>query len=136
MKKPYKADSGKTRRTGSPDRPRSERTIPSILDSIDPEDMWKETAEAVEELTDRTAEPIDFPHGHEPDEDEAPEDGMNEVTRAAESMPVGTPADRADHSAQREEHPPVPPSIDDVLDKDLTPDPADDPPRARTPRKR
>ncbi|MCY0854572.1 MULTISPECIES: hypothetical protein [unclassified Cupriavidus] len=136
MKKPHKVDSGKTRRTGSPGRPRTDRTIPSILDSTELEDVWENIEEAVDEFTERAAEPIDFPHGHDPDEDDAPEEGMNEITRAAESIPADTPADRADRSAEREEHPPAPPNIDDVLDKDLMPDPADDAPRAGKHRKR
>ncbi len=136
MKKPQKVDSGKTRRTGSPARPRTSRAIPAILDSTEPEDTWENMAEAVDAFTERTAEPIEYPHGHDPDEDDVPEEGMNEITRAAENIPADTPADRADRSAQREEHPPAPPNIDDVLDKDLIPDPDDDAPRARKHRKR
>lgn len=136
MKKPHKMDSGKAPRSGSPDRPRTDRTIPSILDSTELEDVWENIEEAVDAFTERTAEPIYSPHGHDPDEDDAPEEGMNEITRAAESIPADTPADRADRSAKREEHPPAPPNIDDVLDKDLIPDPADDAPRAGKHRKR
>lgn len=136
MKKPHKVDSGKTRRTGFPDRPRPERRLPGMPDSAGAEDLWENIDETIDAFAGQTAEPIDFRHGHEPDEDDAPEEGMDEITRAAESIPADTPADRADHSAQREEHPPAPPSIDDVLDKDLIPDPADDAPHAGKPRKR
>lgn len=136
MNKPHKADSGKTRRTGPPDRLHTDRTIPSILDPTELDDTWENLDEAVDIFAEEAPEPIDFRHGHEPDDDDTPDESMNEITRAAESIPADTPADRADRSAEREEHPPMPPSIDDVLDKDLIPDPADDLPRAVTPRKR
>jgi hypothetical protein len=136
MKRPHKADSGKTRRTGPPDRPSTGRTIPGVRDANAQEYVPADLDETVDVFAEQVAEPNDFRHGHYPDDDDAPDEGMNEITRAAESIPADTPADRADRSAEREEHPPMPPSIDDVLDKDLLPDPADEVPRAGKPRKR
>ncbi|QBY53101.1 hypothetical protein [Cupriavidus oxalaticus] len=122
MHKPPKADLGGTRRSGPPRRSHANRSMPSILDPIEPEEVWEDVERAVEQIVERVVEPVDFPHGHHPDDDDAPEDGRNEITRAAESIPSDSPADRADHSAVREEHPPMPPSIDDILDQDLVPD--------------
>lgn len=136
MKRPHKVDPGKTQRTGPPDRPGTGRAIPSILDASKQVYLWADIDETVDVFTEQTAEPTDFRHGHYPDDDDAPDEVTNEITRAAESIPADTPSDRADRSAEREEHPPMPPSIDDVLDKDLLPDPADDVPRAGKPRKR
>lgn len=119
MHKPRKVDLGETRRSGSPHRAHPKRAMPSILDPIEPEEARENIEEAVEQVVERTAEPIDFPHGHQPDDDEAPEEGLNEISRAAESIPADNPADKADHSALREEHPPMPPTVDDILDKDL-----------------
>jgi hypothetical protein len=136
MHKPRKVDLGKARRSGSPHRSHANRAMPSILDPIEPEEVWENIEEAVEQIVERVAEPIDHPHGYQPDDDEAPEEAVNEITRAAETIPADNPADRADHSAVREEHPPTPPSIDDILDKDLIPVPAGGARHERNPGKR
>lgn len=95
--------------------------MPSVLDPIEPDEVWEDIERAVEQIVERVVEPVDFPHGHQPDADDVPEEGQNEITRAAESIPSDSPADRADHSAVREEHPPMPPSIDDIVNQDLVP---------------
>jgi hypothetical protein len=110
--------------------------MPSILDPVEPEEVRENIEDAVEQIVERVAEPIDFPHGHQPDDDDPPDEGLSEITRAAESIPADNPADRADHSAVREDHPPVPPSIDDILDNDLIPVPAHGTRHARKPGKR
>ncbi|MEM5432989.1 hypothetical protein [Cupriavidus oxalaticus] len=122
MHKPPKVDLGGTRRSGAPHRSRANRAMPSILDPIEPEEVWENIEQAVEQIVERVLEPVDFPHGHQPDDDDVPEEGQDEITRAAESIPSDSPADRTDHSAVREEHPPMPPSIDDVVDQDLIPE--------------
>ncbi|MBP0630969.1 hypothetical protein [Cupriavidus sp. AcVe19-1a] len=122
MHKPPKVDLGGTRRSGSPHRSHTHRAMPSVLDPIEPEEVWEDVERAVEQIVERVVEPVDFPRGHHPDEDDAPEEGQNEITRAVENIPSDSPADRADHSAVREEHPPMPPSIDDIVDQDLLPD--------------
>ncbi len=122
MHKPPKVDLGRTRRSGSPHRSHANRAMPSILDPIEAEEVREDIERAVEQIVERVVEPVDFPHGHQPDDDDAPEEGRNEITRAAESIPADSPADRADHSAVREEHPPLPPSMDDIVNQDLIPD--------------
>lgn len=136
MHKPRKVDLGKARRSGSPHQSDTTRAMPTILDPIEPEEVWENIEEAVEQIVERVAAPIDFPHGHQPDDDDVPDEGLNEITRAAESISADIPADRADHSAVREEHPPVPPSIDDILNKDVIPVPAHDTRHAGKPGKR
>lgn len=124
MYKPRKAESGKTRRGRSPHRLHADRAMPSILDPIEPEEVRENIEEAVEQVVERVAEPIDSPHGHRPDDDEVPEEDRDEIARAAESIPADIPADRADHSEVREEHPPVSPGVEDEPDKGLIPVPA------------
>ncbi|AQV98040.1 hypothetical protein BJN34_29670 [Cupriavidus necator] len=71
--------------------------IPSTLDP----DLERETDDIEEEIEERENE------AHTAQDEESPEEEIaDEVMHAAEDLPAEVPADKADHTDQREEHPP------------------------------